>query len=262
MDSPGKNTGVGCHFLLQGIFLSQQSNPGLLHCRQIVYHLSHQGSLEKGKAGLRTELYLVLVAAIQPLSYVWLFAPPWTATHQNPLSFTIFQSLLRFMSIEAVMLFNPQNSYGEVPTLTVMAFGGGALGGVVIWMRWGYEGGAFTMRLVPLWEEKPNKLLSVFSSHHVRTQWEENEGVFTRNKPHWHPDLELFSLKDYFCDLSHLVYGILPWQSEWLETDWQRVMGLAFLSEATTERKSWWHESTPATEEALSTACDKCAKLR
>ena len=37
----GKNTGVGCHFLLQGIFLTQGSNPGLLHCRQILYHLSH-----------------------------------------------------------------------------------------------------------------------------------------------------------------------------------------------------------------------------
>ena len=35
-DSPGKNTGVGCHFLLQGIFLTQGSNPGLLHCRQML----------------------------------------------------------------------------------------------------------------------------------------------------------------------------------------------------------------------------------
>ena len=43
-DSPGKNTGVGCHALLQGIFPTQGSNPGLLHCRQILYHLSHQGS--------------------------------------------------------------------------------------------------------------------------------------------------------------------------------------------------------------------------
>ena len=32
-NSPGKNTGVGCHFLLQGIFLTQGSNPGLPHCR-------------------------------------------------------------------------------------------------------------------------------------------------------------------------------------------------------------------------------------
>ena len=40
-DSPGKNTGVGCHALLQGIFPTQGLNPGLPHCRQILYHLSH-----------------------------------------------------------------------------------------------------------------------------------------------------------------------------------------------------------------------------
>ena len=43
-NSPGKNTGVGCHSLFQGIFTTQGSNPGLLHCRQILYCLSHQGS--------------------------------------------------------------------------------------------------------------------------------------------------------------------------------------------------------------------------
>ena len=43
-DSPGKNTGKGCHSLLQGIFLTQGLNPGLWHCRQILYQLSHQGS--------------------------------------------------------------------------------------------------------------------------------------------------------------------------------------------------------------------------
>ena len=35
---------MGCHFLLQGIFPTQGLNPGLLHCRQIFYWLSHQGS--------------------------------------------------------------------------------------------------------------------------------------------------------------------------------------------------------------------------
>ena len=44
-DSPGKNIGVGSHSLLQGIFPTQGSNLGLLHCRQILYRLSHQGSL-------------------------------------------------------------------------------------------------------------------------------------------------------------------------------------------------------------------------
>ena len=43
-DSPGKNAGVGYHALLQGIFPTQGSNPGLLHCRQILYQLSQQGS--------------------------------------------------------------------------------------------------------------------------------------------------------------------------------------------------------------------------
>ena len=43
-DFPGKNTGVGCHFLLQGIFLTQGSNVGALHYRQILYRLSYQGS--------------------------------------------------------------------------------------------------------------------------------------------------------------------------------------------------------------------------
>ena len=43
-DSLSKNTGVGCHALLQGIFPTQGSNPGLPNCRQILYHLSHQGS--------------------------------------------------------------------------------------------------------------------------------------------------------------------------------------------------------------------------
>ena len=41
-DSLGKNTGVCCHALLQGIFLMQGSNPGLPHCKQILYLLSHQ----------------------------------------------------------------------------------------------------------------------------------------------------------------------------------------------------------------------------
>ena len=41
---PSNNTVVGCHFLLQGIFPVQGSNPDLLHCRWILYHLSHQGS--------------------------------------------------------------------------------------------------------------------------------------------------------------------------------------------------------------------------
>ena len=45
MEFSGKNTGMGCHFLLQGIFLTHGSNLSLLHCRQTLYPLSHQGSI-------------------------------------------------------------------------------------------------------------------------------------------------------------------------------------------------------------------------
>ena len=44
LNSPGQKTGVGSLSLLQGIFPTQGLNPGLLHCRQILYQLSHKGS--------------------------------------------------------------------------------------------------------------------------------------------------------------------------------------------------------------------------
>ena len=48
-DFPRKNTGVDCHARLQGIFPTQGWNPGLPHCRWILYHLSHQGSPSESK---------------------------------------------------------------------------------------------------------------------------------------------------------------------------------------------------------------------
>ena len=56
-DSPGKDTGVVCHFLLQAIFLTQGQNPGLLHCRQILHRLSYQGLLVEPKT-CRKRTYL------------------------------------------------------------------------------------------------------------------------------------------------------------------------------------------------------------
>ena len=53
-NSPGQNTGVGSLSLLQGIFPTQGSNPGLLHCRRILYQLSHKGSPH---AGMFTRMY-------------------------------------------------------------------------------------------------------------------------------------------------------------------------------------------------------------
>ena len=48
----------GCHFLLQGIFPTQGLNPGLPHCRQTLYHLSHQGShLKKSPQTYKSNIF-------------------------------------------------------------------------------------------------------------------------------------------------------------------------------------------------------------
>ena len=52
-NSPGKNTRVGCHSLLQGIFWIQGLNLGLLQCWWILYHLSHQRSLTQCWGGIQ-----------------------------------------------------------------------------------------------------------------------------------------------------------------------------------------------------------------
>ena len=66
---PGRNTGVGCHSLLQGIFLTQGSNPGLLHCRRILRCLSHQTANKKGKP--RSRMNLGASVSLSHLSVVW-----------------------------------------------------------------------------------------------------------------------------------------------------------------------------------------------
>ena len=53
-NSPGQDTGVGSLSFLQGIFSTQGSNPGLPHCRWILYQLSHQGSPSKAQSGLES----------------------------------------------------------------------------------------------------------------------------------------------------------------------------------------------------------------
>ena len=93
--SPGQNTGVGSLSLLQRIFPTQGLNPGLLHCRLILYQLSHKGSPRI--------LKWVQFSSIQSLSNVQLFVTPWTAAHQASLSITNSWSLLKFRSIESVM---------------------------------------------------------------------------------------------------------------------------------------------------------------
>ena len=66
-DSPGENPGVGCCFLLQGIFLTQESNPGLLHCRQTLYRRSYKGSPTLMVGACIKSLTYIFTLVISPL---------------------------------------------------------------------------------------------------------------------------------------------------------------------------------------------------
>ena len=86
-EPPGKpkNTGMGSLSLLQGIFLTQELNWSLLHCRWILYQLRYQFS------------------SVQSFSRVRVFVTPGTAAHQASLSITNSWSLVKLMSIKSVM---------------------------------------------------------------------------------------------------------------------------------------------------------------
>ena len=103
-DYPRKDAGVGCHFLLQGFFLTQGLNLcllQLLHWQVDPLPLSHLGC-----------------RCFLSLNHVQLFATPWTAARQGSLTFTVSQSLLYLMSIESMMPSNRLIFMSPSPTLS------------------------------------------------------------------------------------------------------------------------------------------------
>ena len=66
---PGRNIGVGFHFLLQGIFLTMGSNLGLLHWRQTLYQMSHQGILGGIENRSKTELEVWLARSLSKMLF-------------------------------------------------------------------------------------------------------------------------------------------------------------------------------------------------
>ena len=73
-DFPGKNTGVGCHFLLQGIFLTQGLNPHLLHCKRILNPLNHWGSMcEHRHASISLLTYIYIYNKFILSLYLYLY---------------------------------------------------------------------------------------------------------------------------------------------------------------------------------------------
>ena len=64
MEFSRKSTGVGCHFLLHGIFPTQGLSPGLPHCRQMLYRLNHQGSTYSVRVPITSHLFQLLALEV------------------------------------------------------------------------------------------------------------------------------------------------------------------------------------------------------
>ena len=166
-DSPGENTGVGCHALLQG------SNPGLPNCRQILYHLSHQGNpkilewvaypFSRGSSWPRNRIRVSCIAGR--------FFTSWATREVQ------------------MMLWSHLNLYFVVVTPSVMVLGNGAFGR----FRSCNEGGALRVGLEPLYEET-RELTFCPPLCHMRSQWEDSclqarRRAITRNQFCQHLDL-------------------------------------------------------------------------
>ena len=70
---PGKNTRVGCHFLLQGIFLTQGLNPHLLHWQVDSLPQNHQGSLDISYKFLKSSWLFTSICIFFPFTRLWLY---------------------------------------------------------------------------------------------------------------------------------------------------------------------------------------------
>ena len=90
---------MGCHFIVQGIFLAQGSNPGLPHCGQMLYRLSHQGSPSWGIKWQITERRRF--DAFELWCWRRLLRVPWTARRSNQ---SILKEISPRCSLEGLML--------------------------------------------------------------------------------------------------------------------------------------------------------------
>ena len=93
-NSPGQNTGVGSCSLLQGTFPTQGLNPGLPHCRQILYQLSHSGKHKHtgvGSLSLLQWIFLTQELNRSLLHCKWILLPtelsgkPWSSHYGHPM---------------------------------------------------------------------------------------------------------------------------------------------------------------------------------
>ena len=107
-DFPGKNTGVGCHFLLQGIFPTQGSNFGLLTIKKISIHKQGQWNIKPEQTDIPNDRTIIWAHHLTGYPSIHLVqfshsvvsdsVTPWTAARQASLSITNSQSSPKLMS--------------------------------------------------------------------------------------------------------------------------------------------------------------------
>ena len=88
-DSLDKNTGVGCHFFLQGIFLTQRSNPGLLIGRRVLYHHATREALT----------FLTAAHFLSFLPSIFLLLNAWS--HPSSI-FSVIRTLLLYVHLQVL----------------------------------------------------------------------------------------------------------------------------------------------------------------
>ena len=100
-NSPGQNSGVGSLSLLQGIFPTQGSNPGLPHCGQILHQLSHEGSpVTREAQSLRIDFLLQETKDIQDYCWEINLIPPWVIICEKIHFLEIIRSINKFVSLQ------------------------------------------------------------------------------------------------------------------------------------------------------------------
>ena len=161
---------MGCHFLLQGIFLTQGSNPGLLHCRQTLYHLSHQRSSGTGAPVIKSQRGQG-VAIKQACDHVY-----WTKPGAEfcGTKMTMWMTLLRQWDAGSAAERNGQENW-TFPTLShpppqdIHFIQSGEIGEMCSWQQWKHQQRPTHAEMDSIWfsfEAKTNRYnLRVFLLH-------------------------------------------------------------------------------------------------
>ena len=133
-DSPGNKTGVGCHALLQGNFPTQGLNPGIPQCRQILYHLSHQGSPIKGRITVNLVNFPKITQLVfgrdpverlpnSELSFYLLLSPDLCASSTfTSFYFWIIPSILPLQNWRTCCVLSPEHFFKQITEIEILSF--------------------------------------------------------------------------------------------------------------------------------------------